>query len=184
MIKKLPRIPFNPELDFTESFLAKDCSVPFLLKYKPGLEDLIKELDCFLPSKNFLTIDYYEQVLSSGTKTCKNINWHVDGMDNDYLIVSWGDFRTEFLTADYPLDPNLTLIERNLSIVKELKGQAPSSFELSPGCPVIYDSTQIHRGRKANRDGKRILLRLCRSDYLNPKNKLFSPKPQPRQITA
>lgn len=160
-------------LDFNSSLMLKNHSLPRLLKVRPELENLIPTLDAFLPAKEFLTLDYFEQVLRKGLPTCVNPAWHVDGVNNHYLMLILGEWRTEFALNSYPIPEGKDLREVNFKISQSLKKEDVPRFELPELTPILYNSFQVHRGRVPTTDGKRILLRLCRSDYLRPSNSIL-----------
>lgn len=168
------KVAFNLELDFTSSLMLKNHSLSRLLKLRPEIAALVPSLDALLPQKEFLTIDYFEQVLKAGRATCVNPAWHVDGVNNHYLMLIFGQWRTEFALNSYPIPEGKDLREVNFKISQSLKKEDVPRFEIPEATPLLYNSFQVHRGRVPTTEGKRILLRLCRSDYLKPSNSILN----------
>lgn len=168
----LGSIKFTPSFNFIQDFRIKDASEHFVTTFKPELDLVLQDLKQFLPNRDFLTVDYFEQILLPGKTTCRDINWHVDGINNDYILVCWGEWRTEFLISPFTVKPLENVRLTNLKIQRDLAGKELSYLEVPQGIPVKYNSSQIHRGRRAESESKRVFLRLCSSDYLNPKNYL------------
>lgn len=163
---------FNLGVSFDTPFFYKNCSLRFLEKnFGNDLTNKIKDLFSLLPERKFFTVDIGYQVFKEGTKTCKNTGWHVDGVGNDYLIFCQGDFRTEFLadvsSEQFP-DVRGDLLRFNNSIACKYSDHAGK--EIPDATIVQYNSTHIHRGRRATHEGQRIFLRLCSSEYLVPSN--------------
>lgn len=158
-------------LDFTKSSSFKDFEVNKIIQHRPQLQGVIDQLSAFLPKRKFLTIDYSELLLHKGSKTCKNPLWHVDGEGNDYIILNFGDFRTRFLHKPMPDFKSDSLKALNNLIAE--KFVCEEGKEIQEGVPVLYSSLDIHKGNVATYDSKRILLRLCSSDYLCPKNAIL-----------
>lgn len=158
--------------DISGTLVLKDFSKEKLLLRCPHLEDLLNELIPLIPEKKYLTIDYSEIALKKGQNTCRDVRWHTDGINNHYLIIAWGDFRTLFLNERYESLKNT--VERIKEIHEKFKDEKGN--EIEEGVPFVYDSTVVHRGQKADRDGKRIFLRLCFSDYIRPKNAVLANK--------
>lgn len=160
---------------FTKSFCIKDCSVKFALNKMPWHATLLTELINLVPEKKkFLTVDILEQSFTSGNiNTCRDTNWHVDGLNNNYLIVAFGDHRTMYHKESLVLSNIADLAERNQFIVDSLSDSEDGGFEIPDGVPILYTSDDIHKGRIATPGTKRVLVRLCMSDYLCPKNKVL-----------
>jgi hypothetical protein len=159
--------------NFKEQFFWKDCSLNFLRKHFDEL--LVKSIESLIHDglsnpKKYLTVDIGFQLFKEGSKSCKNTEWHVDGVDNNYLMWIDGDFRTEFQTAGetpklFPKDKS-KLLEFN----KTLEGSAAAAVEIPNATLIKYSSQDIHKGRVATSAGKRFFIRICSSDYLRPKN--------------
>jgi hypothetical protein len=139
----------NPIFSFFYSTKFKDCSLKFILKHRPQYQTIIQGLISKLPIKRYVLVNVHEQVLVPTAKTCSNIDWHVDGESEDYALICFGKFRTEFLRLD------------------------GSFFEVADGIPIFYNSSQFHRGRRSSEFSKRILIRVCSSDRLSPKNQIL-----------
>lgn len=157
------------KINHHQGILFKDSSKEKICSVFPELENIINSLHQQMIPKQFLTIDFSIQEFSKGEKSCVNPGWHVDGENNQYIILSWGDYLTQFLKKELPLVGSLK--ENNL-IIKTLEKSflIDDVFEIESGVPILYDSKQVHKGRIADTYGKRVFLRLCSSDYLNPKN--------------
>lgn len=143
-----------------------------LLLLRPDLKDILKELIPLIPQRKFLTVDYSELCLKRGSKTCRDPRWHVDGVGNDYLIINFGECRTRFLNQK--VDPNI--LNTPLKELNNLLGESLKHLqgeEIPEGVPVLYTSSDIHKGNVCSKETKRILLRLCSSDYLQPKNAIL-----------
>ena len=165
-VKKLP-------LNFDKSSSLKDFSVERILELRPELGPLLADLIPHLPQKKFITVDYSELNLKKGSRTCKDPRWHVDGVDNQYIILNFGISRTRFLNQEVPeglsdLSGHDNLKELNSTLADTFKHEQGS--EIPDGVPVLYSSKDIHKGNVSLEEGKRILLRICASDYLRPKN--------------
>lgn len=164
----LNKVGHNPSMGFSKNLLMKDFSVSSFLKQKPEMEGLIKELSTHFEHRKYITVDYQELVLTPGRKTCRDPRWHVDGEDNQYIIVAWGSSLTEFALDSIELKGDFR--EKNL----HLQGYNFSKiYTATSGIPVLYDSKQIHKGVVAKEKGKRVFLRLCSSNYISPKNQIL-----------
>jgi hypothetical protein len=167
----LPKVTLNIQLD--EEFFWKDSSLQFLSrKVDPAIVTLLQYHSLLIAKKKYLTYDVGFLKFKAGDKTCMDTGWHCDGIDNNYLIICKGDFRTEFLSFQPDVDPpkaredlrkfNISLQER----FKEYRGvEAPDST------PILYSSTSVHKGRDVDQDGERLFMRICSSDYIQPKNR-------------
>jgi hypothetical protein len=159
-------------LNFSNSFFLKDCSLNFLFNnLDQGIVKQLQEISKILPQKRHITFDIGFLKLKEGDKTCRDVGWHVDGVDNDYLIYCQGDFRTQFLNKEldvkYP-EHRSELRQFNESIASTEIDVAGN--EIPDSTLVQYSSKDIHRGRLATSVGERFFLRVCSSDYLVPKN--------------
>jgi hypothetical protein len=149
ILKTLPKIDQIVNLDFEASIKFKNCSLNFLAKKRPELKNVLQGLIQMLPKRKHITINLHEQVLQKNSLTCSNVGWHLDGTEEDYLLVCFGQYRTEFLNND------------------------GSYFEIEEGIPILYDSQTVHRGRIAESKSKRILIRICSSDRIVPINHII-----------
>lgn len=164
-VKALKSVPF--ELPFLKG-AYKDCSLSFILKERPELGPLLEALIPLMEEKRFLSIDYFEQEFSKGNlKTCRNLSFHVDGENNNYLIWSKGGPRTLFLKEPQIVEGQSLRAKNDYLRDKTFKGLF---FEIPEETPVLYTSDDPHAGRIAKPNDKRWFLRLCQSDYLKPKN--------------
>jgi hypothetical protein len=162
-------------LEVSKTLALKDFS-PISLGVKlPQYKGAIETLESLFPKrKKYLTVDVFEQVFTFGnTKTCRNTGWHVDGVNNHYLMWSIGHSRTLFLNESLdwrgmPVD----LRDRNQMLEARAWPEA-CGIEIPESTAVIYSSDDVHKGRTAEVGTKRILLRLCYSDYVKPKNKVL-----------
>lgn len=169
----LNKLNYSPEMNFTSNLIAKNFSVPKILQLRPELSCIITELIKSLPNRKYITVDYNEQILTIGRATCARPIWHVDGDGNNYALVCWGDFRTIFLRESISFDRKSTIPETSDEINTLLSNKAVPFFEIEEGSPIIYSSEDIHSGRVSTMNTKRILLRLCSSDYIRPYNKIL-----------
>lgn len=132
-------------------FFIKDCSVTFLLSQRPQLKSFLDSISLIMEMKKsqykYVTFDYQEIFADHTIKSCKNLNWHTDGEDNEYLLIVWGNKRTEF---------------------KELP-----CLEVDDGVLYQYDSSDVHRGRILEAGEKRVFLRVCFSNVIKPNNKVM-----------
>lgn len=128
-----------------------------------------------LVKKKYLTIDLKIQHFKENSLTCKNPNWHLDGINNNYLIYSFGSNLTSFLTNKIELDINSTnLPSINSLLNQEIKKiDKLETFNASDFQPVTYTSNDVHKGNVCKNAGNRFFLRLCYSDYITPKNKIL-----------
>lgn len=185
MMKLLKTVSYKPDMNFKSNFFIKDFALDKVLRFRPELNDVIIELQSQMPRKQFLTIDYSELILNDRDKTCKDIGWHVDGKDNHYILVCWGDLRTTFFqSSDSKIADAINTLgiitgsdfrQYNHTINSLISHIAVDSDLMTPdsGMPVLYDSSIIHKGHKSVGCNKRVFLRLCMSDYINPKNKII-----------
>lgn len=151
----------------SEKIMFKDCGLKFLLNHNPQLSSLIEEITPFLNNKKYITFDYQEiNNVKSSVNSCQDISWHTDGNDNQYLISCWGNKRTLFINQEY---------ETFLNNPKDLKQASLSlpSIELQDGSLYQYDSRTVHRGQVLHKGESRIFFRVCMSDYISPKNRIF-----------
>lgn len=164
-----PVLFFGPEFHVSQGF--KDCSLSFILKKRPQYKDHLETLiGLFSFKKKYLTIDLFEQVFDEeNKKTTRNLSWHVDGEDNEYLIWCKGQSRTLFLKE--PIALALPFQEKN-RFLNSLKGEE-LGFEIPDQTPVLYNSSDPHKGRLAKANEKRLFIRLCQSDSLKPKNHIL-----------
>jgi hypothetical protein len=177
MIKLLKPLDFYPDFNIENSCIFKDHSLKQILKIKPELNVLLSEIIPLIKEKTYLTIDYSELLLSPFSRTCKDTKWHVDGINNNYLIVCWGDFKTTFVDTFYYNH----IINFNNEVTDDVRSSnfllnqdfLTSQKQITPenGQPIIYDSLAIHKGHTATHSGKRIFIRLCMSDYIKPTNR-------------
>jgi len=132
-------------------FFIKDCSMSFLLKNRPQLKAFLKSVSLLIDLKKiqykYVTFDYQELFAGHPTKSCKDIGWHTDGSDNEYLLIVWGNKRTEF--------------------------QSLPQLEIDHGNLYQYDSSDIHRGRILDKGECRVFLRICFSNKVKPNNKIL-----------
>lgn len=168
MLKKLEKVE-KPIINHSQNRLFKDFEKNKFIRIFPELESLISKLSLEMFEKKYLTIDFSYKIFKKGDKSCVNPGWHVDGEQNQYLILCFGDFRTNFYNQRVELTDSL--VENN-KIIKKIESSFLKEhvFEAPNGIPILYDSKQIHQGRIADRPGERMFLRLCYSDYLVPKN--------------
>lgn len=130
----------------------KDSSVRFIKERFPEIMPHIEDV-LIIADQNktrefrFITIDVFSKVYFKDEKTCVDPGWHVDGKDsdNEYFIVCFGSNRTIF---------------------QELG-------EVDDGVIYHYGSKDIHKGRVCEAPGYRLMIRVCFSDYIGPKNKIF-----------
>lgn len=173
-MKILDKLDYIPDFSYQREFLAKDFSYNRIINLKPDFKDAIDTLESSLDRKRYLSIDLQEKILDTGNPTCKRAIWHVDGIGNNYVIVCWGEFRTLFMNNLLPFDRQETILKTSDHIHSRYK-DLPSHnyFEIPEGSPVVYTSENIHSGQIVKSPSKRILLRLCYSDYIRPNNILF-----------
>jgi hypothetical protein len=164
---------FNPSLSFKTNFLAKDFSAKSIIKHKPFLESIIDEISQKMTAKRYLTVDYMEKNLNKGVSTCVRPIWHVDGNNNNYALICVGDFKTLFLNDEVSFERKASIKETSDYLDEMVKKDKLNFFELATNQLALYDSNHIHSGQVATYKTKRILLRLCYSDYIKPANKLL-----------
>lgn len=139
-------------LDFLGQQIGlKDCSPSFIRNFV-GSNHLEKILDAICPTerddlkkRKYITVDVFEKQYTKGERTCKDIDWHVDGKSNIYFMYQLGENRTEFQEFG----------------------------EIAPGILYEYDSESVHKGRDVQIPGRRMMIRLCFSDYISHRNKRF-----------
>lgn len=163
-------------LSFESTVKLKDFCPERIKKIVPELSSTINNLISLVKKKNYITIDVMKHNFIARGKTCTDISYHVDGVDNEYIIWSIGDFRTEFL-VDPILIPGLgKLSPRELAkpIFELTKKNNLHFMEAPSSVPIKYDSYCIHRGRIAEAGHKRVMIRVCSSDYIKPKNAVIT----------
>lgn len=132
-------------------FFIKDSSMKFLLKHRPQMNNFLDSISLIIDLKKlqykYVTFDYQELYADKSVKSCKNLNWHTDGSNNEYLLIVWGNKRTEFKNLPY--------------------------LEIDNGQLYQYDSTDLHRGRVLEAGEKRVFLRICFSNEIKPNNKIM-----------
>ena len=136
-----------------QKLLLKDCSMSFLISQRPKIKNILDQINPIIHLKKhqykFISFDYQELYAVKGSlKTCRDLSWHTDSQDNEYLIIAWGNKRTLFKTEI-------------------------SQLELDSGTLYQYDSSDIHCGQILNEGEKRVFLRICFSNHLRPKNKIL-----------
>lgn len=160
-------------LSFDGTFILKDFCPKKIVKLVPELSEIIDHLIELTPKKRFITVDVKKHDFQSKTKTCTDTSFHVDGVENEYTLWSIGEYRTEFLLTPVYIHGlgSLNPSELSLSIKKSVSTLFdPKTLEAVESTPARYNSLCIHRGRIAEPGAKRILIRICSSDYLSPKN--------------
>jgi hypothetical protein len=165
--------PYTLNHSFNTEFFFKDCSEQYLHKtLDPHLVSHILTIgENLKQEKLYRTYDVGYMTYKIGEKTCVDTGWHCDGINNQYLIYCKGDFRTKILSEEspsfFPQDRS-QIRESNQIIASEF---APlSGVEIDDLTPYLYGSSDIHKGRVADKEGARVFLRICESDYLKPKN--------------
>lgn len=159
-------------LDFEDSLALKDFSPEKAKKVVPELSPIIDHLVSLLPVKAYFTVDVMMHNFVKDGQTCVDVSPHVDGVGNEYVIWSIGDFRTEFLITDLDI-PELGVLEPMLVkplIRKAILENDVCFVEAPESVPMRYDSRCIHRGRRARAGSKRLMIRVCSSNYIKPKN--------------
>jgi len=135
----------------TKKIALKDGSLKFIGNHVPkdlivGIEKIIEQAGDV--QRKYLTIDVFFKLYKEGERTCRDTDWHTDGQGNLYFMYQEGNNRTLFKNGE-------------------------DSFEIPEGEIFRYSSSDVHRGRNAKIEGRRLMIRLCYSDYLTPKNKRF-----------
>ena len=153
--------------------MAKDFAVNSVIKHKPFLSSIIEEISQKMTTKRYLTIDYMEKNLNKGVSTCVRPIWHVDGLDNNYALICVGEFRTLFLKEEIKFERKSSIKETSDYLNELVQKEKYDFFELPQTQLALYDSNHVHSGQIASYRTKRILLRLCYSDYIKPANKLL-----------
>ena len=159
-------------LSFESTVKLKDFCPNRIKKLVPELYSVIDNLISLVEKKKYITIDVMKHNFINRGKTCTDPSFHIDGVNNEYVIWSIGDFRTEFL-MDSIFVPGLgELSPRDLAKpIFELTNEKTFSLIESPSSvPMKYDSRCIHRGRIAEAGHKRVMVRVCSSDLIKPKN--------------
>lgn len=118
--------------------------------------------------------------------------WHCDGYKDPrmsldcaevfHLYVA-GHCRTEFITEPLRLSlpPGSCSREHHRHFANQMEGK-DLSFAQVPDCTVVsYGRWDFHRGVAAQVDEKRLLVRVCETDIIRPRNAPFSPTQVGRQ---
>ena len=133
---------------------VKDCSLTYVNKYFP--KELIslcgQILECIdITNRKFTTIDLFLADYRVGESSCVDPAWHTDGKPgagNEYYMFQLGGHRTLF----------------------KIDG---SDREIPEGVLLSYGSSDVHRGRIFKYNDRRLMVRVCLSDYIKPRNKRF-----------
>lgn len=159
-------------LSFEDTTLLKDFSLKKVKDRVPELSGVIDHLIGLVPNKKYITVDVMKHNFKNEGNTCRDISFHVDGLNNNYAMWVIGDFRTEFLMEEVFIDGlgSEKPIEINPKLKSAIKDTIHEIKEIDESSPFVYDSRCIHRGRVAAKGSKRILVRVCASDYITPKN--------------
>lgn len=159
-------------LSFGSTTRLKDFCPNKIKKVVPELSFVIDSLISQIEKKKYITIDVMKHNFVNRGKTCSDVSFHVDGINNEYVIWSIGDFRTEFLMSPVFVPGLGEFSPRDLAktIYELTQGKLFNVVEASSSVPMKYDSMCIHRGRIAEAGHKRIMVRVCSSDYIKPKN--------------
>ena len=170
---KLIKLVVNEKslLSFQESVLLKDfCPHKIKEKY-PELVPVIDALIAKIPQRKYITVDVMKHNFLTKGKTCRDTSFHVDGIKNHYIIWSIGSFRTEFLSESLEISSLGEMKPKDLAMEIKIKTSSTCKImEAENSVPMLYDSSCIHRGRNAEAGSKRIMIRICSSDYIYPKN--------------
>jgi hypothetical protein len=171
---KIPLLAVDKDelLSFENTLLMKDFSVKKIKEKLPELSFVIDHLIGLVPIKRYITVDVMKHNFKNEGNTCRDGSFHIDGLNNNYAMWVIGDFRTEFLMEEVFIDGLGS--EKPIEINPKLKYLIDDTFhkiqEIDESTPFVYDSRCIHRGRVAAKGSKRILVRVCSSDYIRPKN--------------
>lgn len=159
-------------LSFEETVKLKDFCPNKVKKLVPDLSSVITKLVGLVEKKKYITVDVMKHNFLNRGKTCSDVSFHVDGINNEYVIWSIGDYRTEFLmkSLNIPGLGNLSPKELAPSIRILADEIEPIVIEAPSSVPMKYNSACVHRGRIAESGSKRIMIRVCSSDYISPKN--------------
>ena len=158
---------------FDSTIRLKDFCPKKIKKLVPELSSVIDELISLVPNRKYITVDVMKHNFKTKSKTCRDVSFHVDGINNDYALWCVGSFRTEFLMNNLSVQGIGTLAPKDLAdeIKKCVEKESDLTLiEAEDSVPMLYDSRCIHRGRVAEQGSKRILVRICSSDYISPKN--------------
>lgn len=178
--KKLENVCY-PEL-LISSITYKDFDLIKLLMSRPDLEPIFSEIiSAIKTKKKHITVDYKEffPVVDLPSRTCQDTSWHTDGKDNEYYLACFGLNGTEFLTSSSDIIPksDLKLQNQLTNAMVNSSQKTLNSFKAKNGVLYKYDSMTIHRGHEVLVEtfdeavsNSRILIRICCSDYITPKN--------------
>ena len=98
----------------------------------------------------YITIDFSSQKLAKGDRSCVDTDWHTDGKDSN-------------IYAFYQIGPQRTIF----------KDSGNNELMIPEGEIFLYNSTDEHRGFRASCATERLFIRVCASNYIQPKNRLI-----------
>ena len=160
-------------IDFNSQGSFKDFKINKLKKLCPQYLELINFMERFSsPDYKYNTIDLKVHYFKPGDKTCKDTSLHYDGdlqNPNLYHIMVLGQNPTFFAAKEINLPLTIDRF-KNHKLINEL--DLPLT-EIPRNTVVQYTSFNLHKGRTIQSEGPRILIRLCSSNYLKPKNHII-----------
>lgn len=175
-LKELNTLAYNPlSKNLKNKIKYKDYDIEKLKLKVPEIKSLLNEIRALaISTKKYLTVDYQElNVQGDKTNSCRDLGWHIDGIDNQYFLVCWGDKPTQFLNESLVIECD-SYTPQILNPRLKSKITSNDFQELNSGVLYQYDSQSIHRGRELTQGDNRILLRFCYSDYIKPTNTILT----------
>lgn len=168
---------FKPSGIFIKNpFLGKyhimSMRIENFMAYFPECRELLEVMADLLPKKRNLYVRLISKNYLINEKTCSNTHAHVDGIDSDYALICWGEFRTEFYQGHKIHIPSLDTPREKSSFIESLELANSDFFEINEGEIATYNSEDIHRGRVFNQTGARTFLRLMSTDRVMPNHRI------------
>lgn len=162
----------NPFRETKNEIVILACPVDRFLIINPHCKEVIQAMVRDLPKRRFLNVRLIHKNYQVSEWTCTNVNPHVDGINNFYSLICWGDFRTEFYKGPSVLIPESLDTPRERSqFIEEMSLDNSLFDEIDEGVIKYYSSLDIHKGRVFTSDGSRTFLRVMSTD--NPSGKSF-----------
>lgn len=170
------------------TFNLKNADINYALrevKEESTLHQLLNDLLVFANARQSLNgpfkrilVDVKIHDLKIGECPCIP-GWHLDGYQtrgthrsNEYLLVTYGVNRTEYLEGNFRLTvpKDATAQQHMKSFQGQLLPLEGSARVLGDGELIGYNDQLFHRGPIAKEEGKRLLVRLCLTDFIPPEN--------------
>jgi len=159
-----------------------NAEIDAFLGAHPEYEPVVSALLALLPQKRYMSVMVMAETIRVGNRTCVDSQWHVDGRLSEgnvdhYALVCFGegDVRTMFYRDAIDAEPidKPDSINARLAAFKTILGHDLQDenfgYVVPNGVPVAYTSSDFHKGRVAQRESRRVLVRVTASDVIRPR---------------